>query len=455
MYKKYICFLLTFTIICFSLIAAPLPSIHADAAILIEPKTNTILYAKNANQRFFPASTTKVLTSLVLLEDTPLDTMLIKTTASTLNVPADSSHIGLKVGSKYSILEGLYAIMLASDNFVSYDMAIKHSGSINAFAEKMNRTAQHVGALSSHFVNPHGYHDAEHYTTPFDLSQIARAAFNNPKFTEIAGTATHTFSTENKTHSIPIKHTAPLLDKENALYNPYIIGAKTGFHTPAKRTLIAKATYGNIDLIGVVMRADNPLQFKDMNTLFEYGMQNYSVLTNETGTISLLNHSYSPWAKPYIDFALDQGWVIDSIKNYTSAISRREFVNLLKNVVPSNYSILLDKYINYDGDSIYNENLTTTLKEVSLIYNSLLNDLSLTSTYIPVLTNFLDQSLLPNPYKDTVNSMIIKDIEGLNNTSPHTNDPITYEQALAIIYRLSPIINMYNPNDLIGFSLLQ
>ncbi|WP_069999644.1 D-alanyl-D-alanine carboxypeptidase family protein [Cellulosilyticum sp. I15G10I2] len=455
MFKKYISFLLTFLLVCFSLAATPLPTLHADAAILIEPKTNTILYAKNANERFYPASTTKILTSLILLEDMPLDTPLIKTVSSTANVPADSSHIGIRVGEQYTALEGIYAIMLASDNFVSYDMAVKHSGNIRAFADRMNAKAKSVGAFSSHFVNPHGYHDPYHYTTPFDLSQIAKAAFSHPKFTEIAGSSTHMFVTQNNKRTIPLRHTAPLLDQESPLYNPHVIGAKTGFHTPAKRTLISKATYNNIDLIGVVMRTDNPLQFQDMNTLFEYGMQNYSVWTDEIGTASLINHSYSSWAKPYIDFALEQEWIIDTTKNYTETITRREFVNLLKNIVPSEYSFLLDNYIDYEGQSIYTENLKTNFKEISSIYQSLLNDLSLTSTYVPVITNLINYPLLSNPYKEVVDLIITEGMQSQNNATLTPDTPITYEQAIALTYRLNPIMKLYNSYSLIGLSHLQ
>lgn len=452
MSPKYICFFLSFLLVSFSLKGTPLPHLQADAAILIEPKTNTVLYAKNAHLKFYPASTTKILTSLILLEDLPLNTLITKTQESTLNVPSDSSQIGIKIGESYTALEGLYAIMLASDNFVSYDMAIKDASSINSFVKKMNERAKRAGALSSHFVNPHGYHDPQHYTTPFDLSQIARAAFNHSKFTEISGTASHIFKIQDTGRTISITHTASLLDQKSPLYNPFVIGAKTGFHTPAKRTLISKASYNNIDLIGVIMRADQPIQFEDMNTLLTYGMENYSLIQNASSPNMLINHSYSPWAKPYIDLALQQGLTIDRTKNYTNTLSKREFVNLLKSGVSLAHGTLLDAYIDYNGASIYQENLPISYEELSHFIDLLLNDLSLSSTYVPVITNLSSHSILPNPYHETIKTMLIKDILSLSHPSFPSDHLISYEEAIGIICKLIPILDMYTSTHLIGIS---
>lgn len=451
MHKKYLGFLLTLICICFSITATPLPIISAEGAILIEPKTNTVLYSKNANQKFYPASTTKVLTSLILLEDMPLDTTITKSKDAVLNVPSDSSQIGLKVSEQYSALEGLYAILLASDNFVCYDMAAKDAGTQKAFAKKMNETAESLGAFSSHFVNPHGYHHPDHYTTPFDLSQIASAAFENEMFAKIAGTKEHIFMTKNASHKIPLNHTALLLDEESPQYNPNVVGAKTGFHTPAKRTLIAKAKYDNIELIGIIMKTNNPHQFEDMNTLFEYGTQNYSLVTSQDSVNTIANHSYSTWAKPYVTAALEKGWIADTTKNYTTPITRREFVNLLKSSLPDDLKSLSDNYIDYDGDSIYKENLPTSRKEVALICYNLLNKLSPTSAYMPVTPNIHDITDMENAYKDAIHLVVSAGILGENNSVFNPNGLVTYEQALSILYKLAPIINTHHSYSLALF----
>lgn len=441
MYQRLICFCLTFILLCHSLTATALPTIHADAAILIEPKTKTVLYAKNAHRKFYPASTTKILTSLILLEDMPADTLITKTSQSIQNVPSDSSHIGIQAGEQYLALDGLYAIMLASDNFVSYDMAIKNAGSIDAFSQKMNEKAKQLGALSSHFVNPHGYHDPNHYTTPFDLAQIAKACFNNPQWAQIAGTATYIFFTQgNSKRNIPIQHTAALLDSKNRLYNPYVVGAKTGFHNFAKRTLISKAQYDHIELIGVVMHTDAPLQFEDVNTLFEYGKTNFSVIIDDSGHSTLVNKSYSSWAKPYIDFALEEEWITSSALNYHTPISQRDFLTLLKNSLPLTHQIHLDSLIKHYGDSIYKENLVTTQEEVSHICYELLKSLDKASMYrstiIPV-----EDPLLKNPYLNAIKTLINKQVFTINSTLIKSDERITYEQAIAIIYQLKPLLN--------------
>ena len=443
MYKRYLCFLLTFIFVCYSITAAQAPTINAEGAILIEPKTNTILYAKNIDQRFFPASTTKILTSLILLEDMPLNTTITKTKSSTLNVPSDSSQIGLSVGSGYSALEGLYAVLLASDNFVCYDMAVKDAGSQKAFADKMNAKAKSLGALSSHFITPHGYHNPNHYTTPFDLSQIAKAAFDNPKLLQIAGTKKHNFVTKNGSLSIPLNHTALLLDETNPLYNPNVIAAKTGFHTPAKRTLVAKAKYNNIDLVGIVMKTNAPHQFEDMNTLFKYGAQNYSLITSENGETCIDNHSYSPWAKYYIQFALKNNWIKDTSKNYTDVITKREFVNLLKSIATDDFKGLLDQYIDYNKDSIYKENLPVTRKDAALICYNLLYQLNPTSTYVPVTPTVPDINSLNQPYKNAVHLAVTSGILGKDDTAFKPNGNLTYEEALALLCRLNPILKAY------------
>ena len=124
MHRKIIGLLTTFVLCTSSLMATPLPELMSDGAMLIEPTTNTIIYSKNGHQTFYPASTTKVLTSLLLVEDLQLNTMITKTKDAIQNVPSDSSHIGLLAGDTYTAFDGLHAIMMASDNFVSYDMCV-------------------------------------------------------------------------------------------------------------------------------------------------------------------------------------------------------------------------------------------------------------------------------------------------------------------------------------------
>lgn len=419
MSRRLICFILSFILFVPILLASSSPKLYSEGAILIEPSTNTILYAKNADKLFYPASTTKLLTSIILANTVDPNTILTKTKNSILNVPKDSSHIGLNVGDKYTMHDGLYAILMESDNFVCYDSAVKAAGSVPAFADKMNSFAKQIGAVSSHFVNPHGYHNPNHYTTPYDLSQIARKAFENATVLKVAGTDYYDFTVLGKNRStISLTHTAALFDKTSPYYNKHVIAAKTGFHTPAKRTLVAKAHYDNIDLIGVVMKSDNPHQFEDMNALFAFGSENYSLLQTPLKEAYVINHSYSPWAKPAITFALDKGWIKNSARSYGDSISRREFLTLLGDALPEIYRPITTSLIHYNGDSIYLENNPATLGEIASVCDTFLERLNVSSCHL-----------------SPVSFMHYYQLSGAN-----LNAPFSYEQAICIVYRLYKLI---------------
>ena len=304
----------------------------AEGAILIEASTGQVLYEKNATTRFYPASTTKVLTTLILAEDHELesDVLITKSLDSVNVVPGDSSHIGLYVGDQYTFKDGLYAILLRSDNFVCHDMALYDSGSIEAFAEKMNARARAAGAFSSNFVNPHGYHDPEHYTTPYDLALITRAAFANPIIAHIAGTYSYTLDIVNTGVSVPMLNTARFFNPATDYYNTHVVAAKTGYHTPAGRTLVAKGVYDEIELIAVVLRSGTPVFFEDINKLLAYGSSNFKTSESPTGIVTLENISYSPWAKRYIDYALERGTYVFNTKLYTSTLNTNDFYTMLE-----------------------------------------------------------------------------------------------------------------------------
>ena len=451
MRKKWLTFLLCFIIFYNQLFASALPDISADGAILIEPKTNTILYDKNKDLTFYPASTTKILTALAILQDLPEDMIITKSQQAINEVPSDSSQIGLQVGDQYTVLDGLHAVLMASDNFVCYDLALADKGNIPDFAKRMNYLALQSSALSSHFVNPHGYHDSNHYTTPYDLSQIARAAFDNATLTEIAGTSTYQFKLANSDKVIPLTHTSALLDKNSPYYNPNVVASKTGYHTPAGRTLVAKAVYNNIELIGVVMRTDAPNQFEDMNKLFEYGANNFSLSAHPKGFNYLTNKTYSDWAKPYINQALLEGWITSTTHNYTTPISKREFVALLKSATPTTYNSLFEKMIHFNGISIYKENQQTTRAEAALVIYEFLNQLDLAD----ILPNksIADLNKVSSTYTKAIQFCVdIGVMETNDNGYFGPSEPLSYENAIYITSKVSNIIHRYDSYGLISLN---
>lgn len=306
------------------------PEITAEGAILIEPKTNTILYEKNGHEAFYPASITKILTALIVSEELDEGAIITKSQACIENVPEDSSQIGLDVGDSYTKEEGLYGLLLGSDNYIAYDLACHTAGDIASFAAQMNAKAQSLGAYESHFVNPHGYHDPKHYTTPYDMAQIARGAFQDPLVEKIAGTRRHTFHIYNKAVSFPITNSSRLLKSETPYYNPNVVACKTGFHDDAQQTLVAKAVYDNIELIAVVMKDSTPTQYEDINKLFEYGRENFS-LREMDGTYILDNKSISMAMQQAVLHFEEKGWV-NAGEDFQKPIQAKQLSVLLKRI---------------------------------------------------------------------------------------------------------------------------
>nr|WP_307992882.1 hypothetical protein [uncultured Niameybacter sp.] len=377
--------------------ATPSPSVKAEGAILIEPHTQTILYSKNSSSKFYPASTTKVLTSLLLVENMDEQAVITKSPESVANVPSDSSHIGLQVGDKYLYPDGIRGIMMGSDNFISYDMAIYNAGSIKAFANKMNEKAKSLGAKSSNFVNPHGYHDPNHYTTPYDLSLITAAAFDNPTLRQIAGTHEYTFNILNKANPLKLIHTAPFFKKDSPYYNPFVLAAKTGYHTPAGRTLVAKAQYGNLELVAVVMKSDYPGYFEDINTLFDYGSKNFKFLQDENYNVSIKNVSYSDWGAPYVEQALANKWIKSSTISYMDAATGFDFINMVDNMLPYPLKSKLAPYKASSQSSIYKLSHPITRTASAKLFEEIGSSLSLSTAHIQEGVDFILSSKKDSP----------------------------------------------------------
>lgn len=334
--RKLVCILtlgITSLMLAVPTVAVPImevPEITAEGAILVEPKTNTVLYEKNAHKALYPASITKILTALIVSEELEDNTIITKSQACTKYVPWDSSQIGLNVGDRYTKEEGLYGLLLGSDNFIAYDLACATAGDISSFAQKMNEKAISLGAYESQFVNPHGYHDPNHYTTPYDMAQIARGAFSDPTVSKIAGTAKHKFVVHNTGVSFPIINSSRLLKHETPYYNPNVVACKTGFHDDARQTLVAKAVYDNIELIAVVMKDSTPTQYEDINKLFEFGKQNFS-LKEVNGAYILDNKSISIDTQKCVDYFNEKGWISKGV-NFQDPIKGEELTNLLKKI---------------------------------------------------------------------------------------------------------------------------
>ncbi len=260
------------------------PAIGAQAAILMEANTGVILYAKNINEKLYPASTTKLMTCLLAAENSTLNETVSFSHDAVFSIETGSSNIGIDPGQSMPMEECLYGILTASANEVANAVAEHIAGSMDAFAEMMNQKAAELGCKNTHFVNAHGLFDKNHYTCAYDLAIIARAFFQNELLSKTGNTASHHFTaTATQPDDFIIRNKHQLITGEI----PYegIKGGKTGYTNEARQTLVTCAEQNGMKLICVIMKEESPEQFYDTVKLFDYGFTNFSavnVAENET-----------------------------------------------------------------------------------------------------------------------------------------------------------------------------
>ena len=264
------------------------PNIAATAAILLDPESNMVLYQKAADEKRYPASTTKIMTALVVLDHVKdLNEKVTVAEADFEGVESDSSKAGFKVGEEIPVIDLLYGLLLPSGNEAANTLARHVGGSIEGFVQMMNDEAAALGCTGTHFANPNGLHDDNHYTTARDLSRIAAKALENETFALIANTAQKTLSETNMTAERggkPLKvFTTNMLifSRNDPLFYSYAKGIKTGHTSQAGYCLVATATKKNATLISVVMGcekpegASQPVTFTETKRLFEWGFSNF------------------------------------------------------------------------------------------------------------------------------------------------------------------------------------
>lgn len=169
--------------------AANAPALDATAALLVSPESDMVLYEKNADEKRYPASTTKIMTALLTLENVSDLSAVVTAEASDFeNVTADSSNAGIKLGEQVTVKDLLYALMLPSANEAAYMLARHVGGSWEQFVDMMNERAAELGCTGTHFCNPCGLHEDDHYTTAHDLYRIAKQAMKDATFRDIVST---------------------------------------------------------------------------------------------------------------------------------------------------------------------------------------------------------------------------------------------------------------------------
>ena len=258
------------------------PEVQSPSVILMEMSTGTVLYEKNSDERNYPASITKIMTTLLALENSDLNEVVTFSDDAINNT--EGSGIYRDYGEQMTMEQCLYGILVYSANEVCNAVGEHIAGSISGFVDMMNAKAAELGCTDSHFVTTNGLHDENHYTSPYDLATIARAFFSNETLTRIAGTSHYTIEPTATQPDLIDLYTHNKLTNNTYPYEGYI-GGKTGYTSQAHQTLVSCAERNGMKLICVVMKEDAPAQFTDTIALFDYGFNNFSrvnVAQNET-----------------------------------------------------------------------------------------------------------------------------------------------------------------------------
>ncbi len=248
------------------------PVISAASAILIEARTGTVLYAKDIHEPYYPASTTKILTTLIASEQCAMDEIVSFSTDAVYGIPRDSNHIAMNAGDTLTMEQCINAILIRSANEVSYAVAEHIGETWEGFAAMMNARAKELGCVDSNFVNPNGLPDEKHYTSAYDLAMIGRAFFANEMLCKIS--TTQKLIIPKAEEDLVEWNKMELIQGGDYAYE-YLVGCKTGYTNDARSTLVSCAEKDGMKLICVVLKDESPYHYEDTIALFDYGFQNF------------------------------------------------------------------------------------------------------------------------------------------------------------------------------------
>lgn len=271
------------------------PEPRAKSAIVIDANSGDVIYALNADDKVYPAGTSNIMTAIVALENIGLSDNCTVTEEAMAGITYDQPQLGMKVGENFTVEQLLYAIITNSNNDAANTLAITVSGSIDAFVTKMNEKAAELGMDNTHFANPSGKQDENHYTTAADMATLSRYAMKNSTFAQIAATQKYVLPATNmRSSDKTILSTNHLVSRYKYPYHYYAnaTGVKSGNSKDAGYCLCASAVKGKLNLISVVMGCENAdvkdgaYSFTDTAKMFDYVFENYqSVLLVKKGDV--------------------------------------------------------------------------------------------------------------------------------------------------------------------------
>ena len=264
----------------------------------MDAESGNVLYEKNGYAKIYPASTTKVLTAILVLENLPLDEKIVATKNAINSVPLESSVMGIKKEEIFSVENLLYGLLLSSGNDAAIVLAESVSGNVNDFVTLMNTKAKEIGCLNTHFSNPHGFYDDNHYSTPYDMALILKYAMKFDEFKKIVESKSFELPSTNKTSNTrTIKNTNKLIDENSNTFYKYALGGKTGYTIESRGTYIGYSKNGDkILIVGNFDGSQNingkNARFLDAISLCDYGFFNFDkekIITKDTFNFSFID----------------------------------------------------------------------------------------------------------------------------------------------------------------------
>lgn len=341
------------------------PAPASESAILLDFDTGRVLFSKNPDAKLYPASTTKIMTGILAIENLNMDTV-VSINQTAIDVDRDGSNMGLLWNEEISLLDLTYGLLVHSANDAANALAENVSGSIDEFVVLMNKKAAELGMTNTNFVNTHGYHNDNHYTTAKDLSILCRYAMQNALFRQIVATPQYQIAPTNKYDEIRY------MTSNNALINPnkgrtYLYsaaqGIKTGHTSVAGACFTCYAERDNMRLITVTMKAPSSGDsFKDTIALMEYGFNNYK-FTEIAKTTDVVATREIKWASGDSHRIIYVTSPVTALipKNYNAEKLTKEFTlpDEIKAPVKAGTVLGEIKYF-YDGEEVGSASLTIT-----------------------------------------------------------------------------------------------
>lgn len=312
------------TVVSFSLAPNSEPTITSESGVLIDFESGDVLFEKNAHKLMYPASTTKIMTAVLTLENANLNDKVIidKETPFT-----DGSRMYVKEDEVFTVEQLLHALMIESANDSAVALAKHISGSVEEFANLMNKRAKELGAINTNFTNPHGLPDKEHVTTAYDLAMIGKYAMTIPKFTEVVKTIRYQIPETEKTDEIRyFRNRNRLLwgtgpsnkmdynGKRVDIKYDIVDGIKTGYTTEAQQCLVSTASKDNRRVISVVLKAIRTNVYSDSRTLIDYGFDNFTEMSLINQGIALKTVEVENGVEDTLDL-ITQGSVSKIVQN--------------------------------------------------------------------------------------------------------------------------------------------